>query len=121
MGGYLRVMPRDLFNEGSLLTLHGRLVILLKETADHHASIAEQEVEGFDVVQDPATGWISIDNFVFTVRGRRYRLSRPLNSRERWPLWLEDVDQESDFEAIAVFDDDGALSPEMLSFIKSPG
>lgn len=114
---YTRVMPRDLFNEGSLLNLHGRLMILLETTDAPRVSIGRDELDRFDVVQDSASGSISIDNFVFAVGERRYRLTRPLNSREQWPLWLEDMDPESDFESIPVFDEQGWLSRRMLEFI----
>ena len=118
MTTYTRVIPRDLFNEGSLLNLYGRLVILLGETRSHDARFEQEEVPFFDVVQDASSGMLTVANLTFTVRGERYRLQRPLNSREKWSLWLTSYD-DPDFEEIAVFDDDGNLGPEMLELIAS--
>jgi len=118
MSQYVRVMPRDLFNEGSLLNLHGRLMIMLEMTNGHRVRVEQHELDRFEIVQDAASGSISIANFVFTVGGCRYRLTRPLNSRAQWPLWLEDMDPEADFDALPVFDDEGDLSRSMLDFIR---
>lgn len=119
MSTYTRVIPRDLFNEGSLLNLYGRLVILLGETRDHDARFEQEQVPYFDVVQDDSSGMLSIANLSFSVRGERYRLSRPLNSREKWSLWLTSY-EDPDFEEISVFDDGGDLSAEMLDLIRTP-
>lgn len=118
MTGYTRVIPRDLFNEASLLGQYGRLAILLGETRDHDAAFEQDQVPFFDVVQDDSSGSLTIANLAFTIRGERYRLGRPLNSREKWSLWLTSWD-DPDFEEVAVFDDDGGLSPEMMDLISS--
>lgn len=117
MTGYTRVIPRDLFNEGNLLNLYGRLVILLGETNDHDAAFEQDQVPFFDVVQD-VSGGLSIGNLTFLVRGDRYLLTRPLNSRSKWSLWLTSYD-DPDFEEIAVFDDAGELSADMLDLIST--
>ncbi len=115
MDGYERVIPRDLFNEGDLKNLYGRLVIKLGETPDHDARFVEEQVPYFDVVQD-VSGGLSIGNLTFMVGAVRYLLTRPLNSRSKWSLWLTSYD-DPDFEEIAVFDDRGELAPEMLRLI----
>ncbi len=51
------------------------------------------------------------------IAGRSYQLSRPLNSRQSWPLWMSDPDN-LDFESIEVFNEDGNLSPAMRMAIK---
>lgn len=119
---YQRVLPRDLFNEADLLKCIGRLWILLDERKlDHSAEIEEERVDAFEIVQDPGSGGISVQNLTFTVKGKKYRLERPLNTREKWPLWVEqcydDQDEDDYFEAIRVFDDDGNLSEEMIELI----
>lgn len=118
MANYTRIIPRDLFNEGSLLTLYGRLVILLGETRGHDAGFEQDQVQSFDIMQDDSSGSLTVANLVFTVHGERYRLGRPLNSREKWSLWLTSWD-DADFEEIAVFDDDGNLGPDMLALIST--
>jgi hypothetical protein len=114
---YLRVIPRDLFNEADLLKCCGRLWIALDETAGHAAVLdyAEgAEGEAFDVRQDPSSGDISVANVVLTVAGAPRRLYRPLNSRQRWPLWCADEDGGAEMR---VFADDGTLSDEFLALI----
>jgi hypothetical protein len=112
---YLRVLPRDLFNEASLLKCLGRVWILLDDRRDHSAELAHG-CEAFDVEQDEADGSISVANIAFYVRGVPYRLSRPLNSREAWPLYAS-CDDDPDFDEISVFDDAGNFSAAMLALI----
>ena len=113
MSNYIRVLPRDLFNEASLLKCYGRLWILLDETADHGARFETSDVDVFDIAQDASSGAITVRNVTFTVRDIERRLTRPLNSRRAWPLYVE-----SDDDDIAVFDDAGNLSDEMRAFIQ---
>lgn len=118
MTGYRRVLPRDLFNEASLLKCLGRLVILLGETHDHAAGFEEEELPFFDIVQDYHSGAIGVANLTFTIGGVRHRLLRPLNSRDTWPLWVEESDNDPDFDPVKVFDDDGNFSADMLRLIR---
>jgi hypothetical protein len=120
VNGYDRVLPRDLFNEADLLKCMGRLSILLGETQGHCARIVEETVSGFRIAQDPSNGSIEVANLTFEVAGIRHRLVRPLNSREAWPLRVEAVDPASDFESLAVFDDDGSLSDDFADVIQAP-
>lgn len=113
MSNYIRVLPRDLFNEASLLKGYARLWILLDEHRDHHARFITEEVYSFNIVQDESSGAIYVQNVVFTVRGVEMRLTRPLNARGAWPLYAE-----TDDECVSVFDDDGNFSEEMSQFIR---
>lgn len=112
MSNYVRIIPRDLFNEASLLKCYGRLWILLDETRGHQARFETEDCDGFDITQDESSGAIFARNIVFTVNGTELRLSRPLNSREEWPLYAENEDS-----CVSVFDDQGNLSQEMRAFI----
>jgi hypothetical protein len=109
---YLRVIPRDLFNEASLLKCYGRIYINL-ETANVPGVELEHDHEAFDVQQDPADGSIYVANVKLVVRGKVCRLRRPINSREAWPLYLVD-DEDGDME---VFNEDGMFTQEMLDFL----
>lgn len=109
---YLRVLPRDLFNEGNLLKCMGRLWIILDETHGHAAKFETEDCDGFDIVQDPNSGAIYARGVVFTVHKTPLLLTRPLNSRNEWPLYAENEDS-----SVAVFDDAGNLSEEMRAFI----
>jgi len=111
---YERVIPRDLFNEGSLLKCYGRLYILLE--GDRNAAFTTESVSSFDVVQREDDGRLYIENLPFVICGKEYRLTRPLNSRAPWPLYAE-LANDPDFEEIPVFTDDGELSVEMRELI----
>ncbi len=119
---YRRVIPRDLFNEANLLKCLGRLWLCLDQVRDHSATLGthngydpgDHDGEPFAIVQNEDDGSISVANFPFTVRGTRFFLSRPLNSREPWPLWCGD---ESGEICLEVFNGAGDLSAEFLEFI----
>lgn len=106
---YQRVIPRDLFNEASLLKCYGRLALVLGETAGHKARL-HHDGGAFEAQQDSADGsltlWPSVE---FIIDGQRpVRLWRPLNSREAWPLYA--MIQDGEFEEVEVFDQHGFLT-----------
>lgn len=109
---YIRIIPRDLFNEGNLLKCYGRLYLNL-ETANAPGVWLEHEFgDAFEIDQDQDDGSITIVNVKLQVRGQYYALRRPLNSREAWPLYLMAGDTE-----IAVFDEHGDFTPQMRAFL----
>lgn len=111
--GYLRVIPRDLFNEASLLKCLGRLWI---ETERYQPKVTfEHDGMAFDVWQDE-DGNLSIRNMEVFINGTPHHVQRPLNSREPWPLYLNTGE-----DYIPVFTDDGQLTPEMLALINLKG
>ena len=114
---YIRVIPRDLFNEASLLKCLGKLYILVENTTDRSAKFDVEDVPAFEIQQDENDGSIYVANLPFSVSGRRVHLSRPLNSREPWPLYLS-LPEDPDFDTIAVFDETGNLSPDIHSLIE---
>lgn len=113
---YIRVIPRDLFNEASLLKCLATLYIALDGMLPN-GGFSVEDVDRFIVEQDPNDGSIYVENVPFYLAGRHYRLSRPLNSRQPWPLYLTDIFN-NDFDPIAVFNNDGTLSDELLNLIK---
>lgn len=110
---YLRVIPRDLFNEANLLKCYGRIYINLELE-----NLPDVELEhnngAFDVRQDPGDGSLYLANVKLVVRGTVCRLRRPLNSRDGWPLYLVD-DEDGDME---VFNEDGSFTQGMLDFLR---
>lgn len=114
MSNYIRVLPRDLFNEASLLKCVARLWILTDEKRDHQARFVTEDCDVFNVLQDQSSGAIYIGNVEFTVRNVPHRLSRPLNSRSAWSLYMDTEDGD---ETLSVFDDEGNLSADMLSYV----
>lgn len=111
---YMRVIPRDLFNEASLLKCYGKLY--LETEGNPNATFGDVDFESFDIEQN-IDGDLFIDNLPFRIQGKHYRLKRPLNSRQPWPLYAEDID-DPDFESVAVFNVDGTLSVEFQALIQ---
>lgn len=119
---YHRVIPRDLFNEANLLKCMGRLWILLDQRRDLPCQLGAEKNEtdpgdhtgeSFDIQQNE-DGALCVVNLPFRIRGNRFTLSRPLNSREPWPLYCESLCGEV---CLSVFDDQGNLSSEFLEFL----
>lgn len=120
MSSYTRVIPRDLFNEASLLKCYGRLAILLEKTPGNKACFRDEAVPEFKIVQDPSDGSIRVDNLPLFIGRRKFRLIRPLNARDPWPLWIEsyeETEKETYVDPIAVFDQDGDLSKEFQDLV----
>jgi hypothetical protein len=113
---YERVIPRDLFNEGSLLKCYGRLYILLE--GNPNAKYPVDSISEFDIVQRQDDGSLFIENLPFVIGRDEYRLTRPLNSRGAWPLYAERIGND-DFEAVSVFTDEGDLTLEMKALIEA--
>lgn len=114
---YVRVIPRDLFNEADLLKCLGHLYILL-ETNPSKAKFDVDDLPVFDIQQDENDGSIYVANLPFSADGRKIHLSRPLNARARWPLYLS-LPDDPDFEAIRVFEENGVFTEDMLNFINA--
>lgn len=109
---YLRVIPRDLFNEGDLLKCYGQLYlelekIRMEDCLEHHA-----EKDQFRIRQNDADGSLTIQNVILVVNGRQVHLSRPLNARTKYPLWAHIDDHD-----YRVFDLEGNLSDEFREFL----
>jgi hypothetical protein len=114
---YARVIPRDLFNEGNLLTCLGRLWIKLDDRRDHGAVLIDlSDRDGrFLIEQEDSDGTIFTPSVRLEVDGGRVPMFRPLNARGKWPLWVRDGDEDR-----RVFDEDGELSPEFWVMISQP-
>lgn len=119
---YSRVIPRDLFNEANLLKCLGRLWICLDSRRDLPCQLGaiktdydpgDHTGEAFHIVMNEGDGSLSVANLPFHIRGDLFTLSRPLNSRDPWPLYCESPNGETCLE---VFDSDGNLSAEFLKF-----
>ena len=113
--GYIRVLPRDLFNEADLLKCMGRLWIELDRISGSRGRIVQEEVARFEVEQDDSDGSIHLANVTFEIDGVAHRLRRPLNARGSYPLI--DAGPDDDFDPIRVFEDDGSLSADFLALV----
>ncbi|WP_247537479.1 hypothetical protein [Ralstonia pseudosolanacearum] len=112
---YLRVIPRDLFNEANLLKCYGRLYINLENLNAPDVSI-EHDGEAFDVYQCQDDGSTTLCNVTLCVRGNPCTLLRPLNSRDAWPLYARTADSE-----VPVFDDSGDFTADMVDLLRGGG
>ncbi|MGY3582180.1 hypothetical protein ACVIGB_000895 [Bradyrhizobium sp. USDA 4341] len=113
---YQRVIPRDLFNESSLLKCYGRLYIVLEKVPSHSARFTDEPVSEFEIRQRADDGSIFIENLPLHVGDDEFRLVRPLNSRHPWPLYAERIG-DPDFEPVEVFDDEGELTADMRKLL----
>jgi len=115
---YTRVIPRDLFNEASLLKCLGQLWIKTEGYQGQSPRLVLfLHTSGmFNVRQDESDGSIRSRSITVIIRGRTYDHYRPLNSREPWPLWLRQR-SDPDAEDFCAFTDDGELSAELLALI----
>lgn len=110
---YQRVIPRDLFNEANLLKCYGQLYLLLEAHIGHGVQLGYTGAP-FRIEQNPADGSLTITNVILTINRSVVPLMRPLNSREPWPLYAFDANNEVD---IAVFTDDGKLTDEFQALL----
>ncbi len=102
---YVRVIPRDLFNEADLLKCLGRVWILLDKMHHHDAHFDDGDGDPFMITQDESDGSISVSSLPFHINGNRWCLRRPLNARAPWPLYANRHDDE-----VAVFTEDGVFT-----------
>lgn len=111
---YLRVIPRDLFNEANLLKCYGQLYLNLERLGLEDCLVHKNAGDLFHVVQFEGDGSISLANVTLVINHITYALSRPLNSREPYPLYL--VPPQDD--EIPVFNQDGTFTHEMHQFLR---
>jgi hypothetical protein len=112
---YRRVIPRDLFNESSLLKCLGRLSLMITDghTPPGLELIHRYPELGFPVDMDPSDGSIFCSELTLrTPDGRTTYIWRSLNSRLEWPVRVLD-----NGEDIYVFDDDGYFTAEFKSWV----
>lgn len=114
---YLRVIPRDLFNEGNLLKCYGQLYLNLERMGLEDRLDHECDEDYFQVLQNE-DGALSLDNVTLRVTlaesDDEARFYRPLNCRRPFPLYLHHWSNEDDID---VFNDDGTFTAEMISFL----
>ena len=111
---YHRIAPRDIFNEANFAKCVGQLTLLIH---DHMLDgIAFEHdiygVHGLNFQLDENTGGLLLRN-MFVVCGESVTICRPLNSREAWPLFIEDKDGEH----VEIFTDKGELNREFVQWL----
>lgn len=101
---YLRVLPRDAFNEANLLKCIGKLTLLIEDSMLPGWRY-EYDNGPFEICQNESDGSIYVANIEFTKNGERVEVFTPMNSRRPWPLCAFGAEYEGDF----LFDDAGKL------------
>lgn len=109
---YNRVIPRDLFNDGNLLKCYGQLFLNLEKMGMEE--MLQHDGDPFNIEQTD-DGDTYISNIQLGIGEHYYGLSRPINSRQPFPLYLTNQDG----DMIDVFTDAGAFSEDMKEFLKS--
>lgn len=119
---YLRVIPRDLFNEANLLKCLGQLWIKTERYQGHspRAVLILHTGNDFNICQDESDGSVHSGAITVLICNRTYDHYRPLNSRNPWPLWLV-ARNDPDAEHFRAFTDDGELSEEFIELITPCG
>lgn len=104
---YMRVIPRDLFNDANLLKCIGKLVLAIHDGVINFLEVdLESTYANFEIYQDESDGSTYVGNVKFKLvdLGVHLHFYKPLNSRQEWPLELRLYD-----ESYAVFDSEGVV------------
>jgi hypothetical protein len=119
MSNYVRVIPRDFFNESKLLKCHGQLTLNIHKLNDFKVSEEfDNEEEGFQIMQSDLDGSIFVSNYIFRVNGNELALSTPLNNKENYPMTFLYYSQKTDEEYMGnVFEENGVFSEEFYEIL----
>ena len=112
MTNYVRVIPRDLFNEAKLLKCLGQLYIESERSSGwlEIEHIDEGSGGGWEIVQNQDDGSISVANIMVTVYGEPVAMYTPLNAREAYPLYA----QFGEADEVLVLTANGQLNDDFL-------
>ena len=115
---YKRVIPRDLFNESSLLKCLGRVALLIADGKAPEGMRLEHTnpTKGFEIDQSPSSGDLCCLNLVLVTKGGRAFIWRGLNSREEWSIFVG-TDY---YEDIELLDSKGNFTAEFLAWTQLP-
>ena len=110
---YLRVIPRDLFNEAKLLKCLGRVCLFIYYAKlPGLESVLEDEESGFKINQNNYTGDFYIENlYFFDENGTPVHFYTKCNAKDNYPLMMEYKGQE-----YIVFDEIGSLLIDKYMF-----
>lgn len=97
---YMRVIPRDLFNEAKLLKCLGQVALIIHDgvgvPSGLHLEHDTTECDGFNVEQDPNDGSLYCGNLSLYFEERLIGLRSPYNSKDAYPLRFTMDDEEGD-------------------------
>lgn len=109
---YIRVIPRDLFNEAKLLKCMGQLVLLIIDNMGPDGLTFKHDGEPFKIVlfED---GHLNIWNLHFDLKGIMVIFKTNYNSKSNYPLLCQ-----HDSCDYLVFEDNGEFTEEFKQFCK---
>ncbi len=113
---YIRVIPRDLFNEAKLLKCLGQFALFHHNGKDNKGQPFPKSLsiwfdgDPFEVYQHNDDGALFCANFVVEHTDFVVSLFSQYNSKEHYPLQTYDQDS----SVIDVFDDEGNFTKEFL-------
>lgn len=109
-----RVIPRDLFNDANLLKCIGQVCLAIHDN-DLMLGVDYND-EPFDIGMNPGDGSTFVANMsFFTFSGQSIYFTRPLNSRDPFPLYA----QNDDGEVAKVFDSEGRILREFKEMVSN--
>lgn len=115
---YLRVCPRDLFNESKLLKCIGKISLYILDNYFYPIEIREEienPEEGFKIEKSLSSGDLFISNYHVYVKKEEITLVSLLNSKQEYPLiYIPNTEEDEMF----VFNQDGYPSTEFLENLK---
>lgn len=110
---YIRVIPRDLFNESKLLKCLGRLILLIDDNEAPEGLKFQHDDESFEIgLYDD--GYLGIANVFFFINEIPVVFKSTYNSKSSYSLFCE-----FDYCEYLVFDEEGNFEPDFLEFVKN--
>jgi len=110
---YLRVIPRDFFNESKLLKCLGKLLINSKTIGEEITIKFKEPAEPFNIELNESWAILVVTNYKITVNGFTYTFGTTYNSKDNYPLVMLD-----EYEEINVLNEDGTINGEFLTHFK---
>lgn len=110
---YIRVIPRDFFNEAKLLKCMGLLSLKILDNKIPIPMRIDEPGQPFNVIQAESDGSLLVENYSLTINGRYYTLSTPYNSKDNYPLEITTHESED----IRVFDEDGIFTDDFVDYV----
>ncbi len=114
---YERVLPRDAFNEANFLKCLGQLTLIHLNYGLPKGFEIHFDGNAFDLDQT-CDGELMCWNFDLYLSSFRVELTRPLNSRDPWPLYASVHGVNDYLHQVPVFNEEGQFSEEFLTKAK---
>lgn len=112
---YMRVIPRDFFNEAKLLKCMGQLSLKIHDfqlPVGVDISIFESN-QPFNIRQLEADGGLFVFNWMVYVNSTEVIMKTAYNSKSNYPLYCE-----LDYEDTLVFDEQGNFTEDFIERFK---